>query len=249
MKISHTLIHNGISFGIPEGTKVPEKPMATCTNFIGNPCGVHTVCACYNAQNDYNNAIPSLLSLAVAFEDQDAIRKLLTDQSNYTDKGELTKVLFFKERFKDGIYPLEGVECEKVWQYKTRGEWRDGSEGQCWRYGFEGAPTQSVLRLIPQPNSEHYTNHSCPSDIEERKTETMESRAGADLALTMVNLIEEKELTGGSVPTPSDEEQPITQEIIMALWEQDGDDFVKLSDEAMWRIAEKIKRHFHLKRI
>jgi hypothetical protein len=183
VEIKFTIIHNGIIYGIPEGTKVPEKP----TNCID---------------------LQALLSVAIRWEDQEAILWHITKYINHSQwswaflgakKGiELNKLKLSDYQFdkqllesfyqhgigdairtnewwipyesgakkmkEGGIYPLLGVEAKQVYQRRHKegyglgaSEWfeipqatfnaEDGLIHDAFEY-------RTVLRLIPQPNSE-----------------------------------------------------------------------------------------------
>jgi hypothetical protein len=109
MKIIATIIHNGISYGIPEGTKVPEKPTVCVI-----PCfAFGQQCTCDKLKNNYYNGLQALLSVSIQWEDQEAIEHILCLQEPRDICG--------------GIYPLEGVEAENKWQYRVKGyvTWTD----------------------------------------------------------------------------------------------------------------------------
>lgn len=157
MKISHTLIHEGISYGIPEGTKVPKKPKykQKCETRKINSIECDTTggeCTCEIDWQTYNADLKALLSVAIRWEDQRMIKSWLPDNAFITDAdGDCVTT--------DGIYPLLGVEAERVEQYcyleyseKQISQWFDGSPSQSAKCKLK--KRRSVLRLIPQPNSE-----------------------------------------------------------------------------------------------
>jgi hypothetical protein len=141
MKIIATLIHEGISYGIPEGTKVPEKPKYIDTaEYVEERLNEKTM-------KQYKEALQALLSVSIQWEDQEVAKELICYEKHIRD------VANFKPE-EGGIYPLEGVEAEKVWQWKSRyaPHWFDVKEGT--EAGKSVTDQRVVLRLIPQPNSE-----------------------------------------------------------------------------------------------
>lgn len=153
MKIPFTIIKDGISRGIPEGTKVPEKRHNTGPS----------VCACQDCM-DYMYAFAA----SIEWEDQIEVAEKLPQSTAFEPKPDKPG----KFKLKDGIYPLEGVEAEKVEQawFVFRDEWVDKCYAEMGKgYYSTDFRWRTVLRLTPQHNSEHHTNHSCPSDIEAEK--------------------------------------------------------------------------------
>lgn len=161
MKIIATIIRNGISRGIFEGTKVPEKPIL-CDNYISGDCermddnGPNNECYCDSKMGTYADAIQALWDASVEWEDQEAIKKVLPFEAVKKDG--------YKWIAKDGIYPLEGVLAEKVSQQMRRGLGNGGGSNSGWvdYNGPKWSGTKDgdkfeyrqILRLIPQPNSE-----------------------------------------------------------------------------------------------
>lgn len=144
MKIFHALYYNGISYGIPEGTKVPEKPFPKSQCYHPD-CDPPKYCNCDEQAKQYADDLQALLSVSIQWEDQEAMMVMIeknTHPTHYTKVEE------------GGIYPLLGVEAEKVLQYlnETEKQWMDvpKSVGAIEPY----IKIKNVLRLIPQPNSE-----------------------------------------------------------------------------------------------
>lgn len=148
MKITHTIIKDGISRGIPEETKAPEKP-TLCINCAEHPDSLikNWHGSCWEFQNTYNKAIQALWDSSIEFEDQDVARKSLPDEAFM---GDFTRS---KGGMVDGTYPLEGVNADPIRQYKyLEGytNWIDIVDELRIEKGFY----RTVLRLLPQPHSE-----------------------------------------------------------------------------------------------
>lgn len=99
MEIKFTIIRNGISRGILEGTKVPEKP--TPENF--------------KSKDNWAFTFQSLWDASIEWEDQEAIAYRLPQYTAFERKPDKPKYFGLK----DGIYPLEGVDAEKIYQSLT----------------------------------------------------------------------------------------------------------------------------------
>lgn len=150
MLIINTIIRNGISRGIPEGTKVPEKPKY-CLSFGKTNCEelatrIGKFCACKIMEEKYNANLQALWDASPEWGDQEAVKKILPFEAMKKDG--------YKWITKDGIYPLEGVNAI-VQELCHRGSCVHG-DGGCYAEGMAGETCQAkkFLRLIPQPNSE-----------------------------------------------------------------------------------------------
>jgi hypothetical protein len=103
MKIIATIIHNGISRGIPEGTKVPEKPEEPVDGNIK----AHDD---YNSDMDkYDRDYDALISVSIEWEDQAGIILFLPNEAFPTHAGAKKNPSVI-----GGIYPLEGVEAVEI---------------------------------------------------------------------------------------------------------------------------------------
>lgn len=160
MKIIGTIIRNGISRGIPEGTKVPEKPKY-CLSFGKTNCEelatrIGKFCACKIMEEKYSADLQALWDASPEWEDQRMIKSWLPDNAfvrNDDDEGVTV----------DGIYPLEGVEAKQVWKMADGGGagWNDIDEKTYNYYKEHGGWVKPFLRLIPQPNSEQKKKNLC----------------------------------------------------------------------------------------
>lgn len=167
MKIIATIIRNGLSRGIPEGTKVPEKPKyCKCSLTESADCQIKNclpddMWTKILEDGKYEKAVQTLWDSSVGWEDQDRITEIVWDahpESDLYGKGiENFKKSLYK--FRDGIYPLEGIDVEKIWQLWSAfsNKWINvRKENSHLVINFSGT-RREVLRLIPQPNSEQKT--------------------------------------------------------------------------------------------
>lgn len=168
MKIIATIIRNGISRGILEGTKVPEKP-ELCSWFLSDCLdakkGLH--CTCAIKGKEYNSIIQAIWDASPEFEKQSVIVE--------DDRFHGIDCFTTDFKLKDGIYPLEGVEADAVWQRKSRrsGVWIDTKLMNMAYHDY-----RQVLRLIPQPiKKDSEMVYQCKIYVGERKMK-MKCRGG-----------------------------------------------------------------------